>query len=109
MDPRTEMSAGLTILLEAILAEADDLPYLKAIWGELTEDDRISQHHEWRNMMGLLEDLHRAHESGELSEAQEDLYAKMGAKLREGLPILEALDLETPVRPPLDGGPPPVR
>lgn len=103
MDTRTEMSAKLTIYLEAILAEADDLPYLKAIWGELSEDDRLSQHQEWRNMMGLLEDLHRARESGELSEAQEALYARMELKLREGLPILEELDLETPAEGMLAG------
>ena len=88
----------MEIYLQAILAEADDLPYLESIWGELSEDNRFSQHHEWRNLMAIFEDLHGSHESGELDEAQEELYAKMEAKLREGLPILEALDLETPAK-----------
>ncbi len=79
--------------LWAINAELSFLPDLERDWDDETADNRMIYSNDWGQMMSFLVALHRAHETGEMSNDQRAAYRDLARRLLAALPQLRRLEL----------------
>lgn len=83
--------------LNAILQETKFLTEWEAMWAEMDIHQRLDLIADWKHLMvDYLPEVDMTYYSGKMTEEQTTTYRGLLAVLREKLPILERLGLETP-------------
>lgn len=82
--------------LSSVSAELAWLPEWEELWPDEPEDNRVTYHLEWDNLMGAVAALEQAEHAGLLTDEQRERYRALLDRLREVMPIIERLNLTRP-------------
>jgi hypothetical protein len=102
----TEAQQRAELKLETIELMLGDVPEVAAEWGaipwgEAATDERLAWSMDWDNQIAALDSLACDVAAGLLTADQQCRYERLLGKLKEALPLIDALRLSRP-RVPLD-------